>query len=298
MENSADLKYVTLANNETYAYREAGTSHQVLIFIHASMASSLYFKTIFPYFEKEYRIIAPDSRLYGNSTCYNPPNSLDDLAEDIKLFVEKLEIRQFTLLGWCSGGGIAIKFAAKYPKFVTKLILLHPLGVHGMPKYLVDEKGDFTKIRAKKFEEISTLPSVKRADLAVKEKDRRFIEGIVLKCCFGGRFQPDKELLYALVTESLHLKSFFVAAHMLNMFNISSENNGVSEGTGEVQKIQCPTLVICGKKDMIVPPEEGVKIAKLIGEKAQIKIFEDCGHCVIFDCPEEFTKVAKEFLSS
>jgi len=298
MELSADLKFAPLANNETYAYREAGKSHKILIFIHGNQSSSFYFETIFPYFSKEYRIIAPDLREYGLSTCYKPPNSLDDLVEDLKLFVEKLGIEQFALLGWSLGGGIAMKFAAKYPSYVTKLILLHSIGVQGLPKYLVNEKGENTQIRAKNFEEILLIPSVEEVDLALKEKDRNVIEARVLKVFFGGRFQPDKELLDALVTESLHQKSFFLSSHMLNTFNISDENNGVSEGTGEIHKIQCPTLIICGKKDTSCPVEEGEKIAKYLGEKAQIKIFEDCGHCAIFDYPEEFTNLVKEFLKN
>jgi len=296
MQQKYDVKYAPLPNNETYAYREAGYSHNILILLHGNLSSSYYYETIFPSFSHEYRVIAPDLRGYGHSTSYTPPDSIDDLVQDLKLFVEHLNIEKFALLGWSLGGGLAMKFAANYPSHVTKLILFHSVGIKGLPKYLEDEHEEPTNIRAKTFEDLMPLKAVADLDLALKEKDRAVVEARCMKTFFCGRYKPSREELDAYVNETMLQKSFFIASNMLNIYNISNEDNGVNQGTGEIDKIECQTLVICGRKDPAVPVEEGEKIVKLLGEKAQIKIFEDCGHFAIGDYFEEFVDLLHKFL--
>ena len=72
MEPSATLKYIPLSNGETYAYRDYGTSENVIVFIHGNFSSSYFFEIIFPQFTDKYRVIAPDLRGYGHSTNHTP----------------------------------------------------------------------------------------------------------------------------------------------------------------------------------------------------------------------------------
>lgn len=43
---------------------------------------------------------------------------MEDFADDIKLFLDELDIKQFIFVGWSMGGGIGIQFAIKYPSMV------------------------------------------------------------------------------------------------------------------------------------------------------------------------------------
>ena len=40
---------------------------------------------------------------------------------------------------------------------------------------------------------------------------------------------------------------------LLNIYNISDEDNGINIGTGEVSKIKTPTLIIHGEQDLCIP---------------------------------------------
>ena len=118
------------------------------------------------------------------------------------------------------------------------------------------------------------------------------LEGTVL----NGRNKLTPEVLKGWISESLKQKSYLNSAQMLNSYNISEENNEVSEGTGEIKKIQCPVLLIYGKNDVLVPLKEGERIKDLLGDKAQLKVF-DCGHFAILHYPDEFVSLINEFIS-
>ena len=63
----------------------------------------------------------------------------------------------------------------------------------------------------------------------------------------------------------------------------------------DLARIQCPTLVICGRQDLVTPPELAEEIAHGIPD-AQISIIEDCGHLSTLDQPDEVSKRLLEWV--
>jgi pimeloyl-ACP methyl ester carboxylesterase len=59
--------------------------------------------------------------------------------------------------------------------------------------------------------------------------------------------------------------------------------------------IDCPTLVICGREDVITPPELSREIAAGI-RHAELKIIEQCGHLSTLDQPGEVNKLLHEWI--
>ena len=296
MEPSATLEYAPLSNGETYAYRDYGTSDNIIVFIHGNFSSSYFFEIIFPQFTDKYRVIAPDLRGYGHSTNHTPALSADELAEDLKLFFDHLKLKKLALLGWSTGGGVLMKFTARYPDYVSKLILYHSIGVQGAPFYTAGEKDATTEVRAKNIEELKTNPQILAVEQLIQTKNEDLAQKRAEVRVFNGRNKLPPEVLKRCISESLKQKSYLNSAQILNSYNISDESNGVSEGTGEINKIQCPVLLICGKDDVLVPLKEGERIKNLLGDKAQLKVF-DCGHFAILHYPDEFVSLMNEFIS-
>ena len=296
MEPSATLEYAPLSNGETYAYRDYGDSENVIVFIHGNVSSSYFFEMIFPQFTNKYRVVAPDLRGYGHSTNHTPALTTDELAEDLKLFFDHLKLGKFTLLGWSTGGGVVMKFAARYPEYVSKLILYHSIGVQGFAHYLAEEKDAPKKVRAKTYEELKTCPLVLMAESMIWDKDEAAMEKLLKEQMFNGRNKLPPEVLKGCVSEALKQKGYLNSAQLLNVFNISEENNGISEGTGEIKKIQCPVLLINGRDDFAVSLEEGEKTKNLLGDKAQLRVF-DCGHFAMLHFPDDFVSIVNEFIS-
>jgi pimeloyl-ACP methyl ester carboxylesterase len=59
--------------------------------------------------------------------------------------------------------------------------------------------------------------------------------------------------------------------------------------------ITCPTLVICGRDDLITPPELAKEMADGI-RHAKLKLIEQCGHLSTLDQPEEVNHLLLDWI--
>lgn len=60
--------------------------------------------------------------------------------------------------------------------------------------------------------------------------------------------------------------------------------------------ITCPTLVICGRDDLITPPELAMEIADGI-RQSKLRIIEQCGHLATLDQPEEVSRLLVKWIA-
>ena len=117
-------------------YIEQG-SGQPLILLHGNGEDISYFDHQIPYFSKNYRVIAIDTRGHGQSPKGNKSFTIKQFSEDLHDFMNEKKIEKAIILGFSDGGNIALTFALKHPERVEKLILnganLFPSGVK--PRY-------------------------------------------------------------------------------------------------------------------------------------------------------------------
>ena len=64
---------------------------------------------------------------------------------------------------------------------------------------------------------------------------------------------------------------------------------------GLLERIRIPTLVLWGKQDRILPPEEGLRLATEI-PRARLVVLPDTGHIPQEETPEEFSHAVGQFL--
>ena len=60
-------------------------------------------------------------------------------------------------------------------------------------------------------------------------------------------------------------------------------------------ELKAPTLVICGAKDRLIPPENSRLLASRI-PNAELAMIENAGHGFITDSAEESSKIILSFL--
>src|SRR5690348_3645176 len=72
----------------------------------------------------EYHVIAPDLRGHGQSE-WDPQErySDDQLAADVHVLVQQLQLPPFTLIGHSMGGAVAFTYAATYPEDVKRVVI-------------------------------------------------------------------------------------------------------------------------------------------------------------------------------
>ena len=135
-----------------HAYIEKG-SGEPLIMLHGNGESKEYFEHQIPYFAKDYRVIALDTRGHGETPKGTKPFKLWQFAEDLKDFMDEKGIEKANLLGFSDGGNIALLFALKYPEKVDRMILN---GANIFPEGMAEP--DFSKIVAAYERNKAALP--------------------------------------------------------------------------------------------------------------------------------------------
>ena len=117
------------------SYLSAGDPEKkLLILVHGNVSSNLFWKQTISDLAKDYRVIAPDLRGYGDTDAMpiDATRGLRDWSDDLKSFVNALNISQpFHLLGWSMGGGIVMQYAIDNPSELASMILLSPVSPFG-----------------------------------------------------------------------------------------------------------------------------------------------------------------------
>jgi len=132
--NNKNGKYVNV--NNVQLYYEVYGSGKPLLLLHGNGQSINAFIHQVDVFKKHYKVIIVDCRGRGNSTYdYNKELTYDLEVDDIKLFLDKINIEKAHILSWSDGGIIGLLMAIKYPEKVDKLIAI---GANINPEGLVD----------------------------------------------------------------------------------------------------------------------------------------------------------------
>ncbi|MDN5200257.1 alpha/beta hydrolase [Fulvivirgaceae bacterium BMA10] len=108
-------------------YREAGSKDApTILLLHGYPTSSHMFRNLIRDLSGEYHLLAPDYPGYGRSE--QPPMAefeytFDNMAKIIEGFLEKLEVKKYSLYLMDYGAPIGYRIAAKYPERVESLIV-------------------------------------------------------------------------------------------------------------------------------------------------------------------------------
>lgn len=71
--------------------------------IHGNRSSSAYYDTMSVTLRPYFNVYAIDLRGYGESTYNKQLESVDDFAEDLKLFFDEIKLKKFSLAGLSLG---------------------------------------------------------------------------------------------------------------------------------------------------------------------------------------------------
>ncbi|MDQ0000746.1 alpha/beta fold hydrolase [Pseudarthrobacter sulfonivorans] len=79
---------------------------------------------------QRYRVIRPDHPGFLLSDDF-PTANIRDIAQMHKELLDRLDVRQFTLVGCSMGGWVAAELAMLVPERITELVLIGPVGMVG-----------------------------------------------------------------------------------------------------------------------------------------------------------------------
>lgn len=112
------------ANDLILSYIDEGEG-DVIVLIHGFCGSPGYWERVIPMLSKTHRVIAPALRGHGMSSAVSGPFTIDDMAEDIKFLLDRLQISKVNMFGHSLGGYVTLAFAEHYPKILSSFGLVH-----------------------------------------------------------------------------------------------------------------------------------------------------------------------------
>jgi len=93
--------------------------------VHGGGANAHWFDFVAPGFNTDYHVRAIDLRGHGDSEWADPPDySYARYAADLSEAVDRLDLRDFVLIGHSMGGMCSLIYSATYPGRVAKLIVV------------------------------------------------------------------------------------------------------------------------------------------------------------------------------
>lgn len=298
MESQAvQMKKVNLPNGESIAYRERDGGNQNVLLIHGNMTSSKHWDLLIESMKPEFKVYAIDLRGFGESSYNRPVMSIKEFADDVKLFVDEIDLQDFSIIGWSTGGAVGMQFAADHPGYCDKLILLASASTRGYPFFGTTPEGlpDVSN-RLTTYEDVKSDPGKTIAvQTAYDQKNRGFLKAMWNMLIYTDR-QPDEERYEEYIDDILTQKNLAEVYHSLNLFNISQVHNGITEGTKQVENIRIPVLVLRGNRDLVVTERMTEEILEDFEGRAKYIELTNCGHSPLVDDLPQLQQHIEAFL--
>ena len=291
-----DKKFVELGNGEKYAFIETGKGAPLLL-IHGNMSSGVHFSPILPALAEKFHCFAPDLRGFGDSSYNKPFGSLKELAGDVKLFADRMGLKEAYVIGWSTGGGVALELAAAEPQFVKAVFSIEGASHKGYPIFKKDEKGmPIVGSLYSSPDEMGEDPvQVKPVSLAFAAKNFQATDALWKATIYvvNKPSQKDNEIL---INETMKQVCLNELDWSLANINMSNSPNFYQKGDDTIKNVVCPCAFTSGELDMVVPRYMVMENVNAV-KNSKLLAYEKCGHSPLVDCPDRLIKDITEFFA-
>jgi proline iminopeptidase len=222
----------------------------------------------------------------GNGRSEDGPREGWNLAQwgdDVRAFCDALGIARPIVLGASFGGMVALAYATRHPDHPSKLVLISTEAAGGTYRdrrvALFERFGgpEVGALARRRFLEVQGHP-----DQVSLDAWRRLAMPLYT------RTPRDPDMARRAVSRS----------EVLHWFTKPGGESHTFDMFPELDRIQCPTLVLGGEDDPIHPIESQADIAaSLPAHLVQFERFANCGHAVVPDAPERAMAVIRDFIA-
>ena len=225
------------------------------------------------------QIIYLDHRGNGRSTGDDPATwNLAQWADDLKSFCDVLGIEKPIVFGASFGGFVAQAYATRHPDHPAKLILASTAAK-------IDFSVMFDAFGRRGGTEARTIAEAHWTKPTAETRARFFKVCLPL---YTTRSTGPPDWLQRAIVKSA------VALHFNGMLN----ELGRMDFRAALARVACPTLVLAGDCDPVMPmPFSEVIAASLPRHLVQFERFTNCGHGIIPDEPERAFQIIRAFIA-
>lgn len=281
-EQSIEITHHTATVNDIHIhYVQAGNAQTAIVLLHGSPKTWYEWRYIIPELAKNFTVIAPDLRGFGDSDKPQSGYDKKTVAADIHQLVEQLGFSTVHLVGHDIGSTAAYAYASLYPNEVEKLALLDvpPLGI-GPQEWA-------PSLWHMQFNMTPDLP-----EMLLEGKMRPYLKWFYGDGWLHGKPKPlgisEADLdEYVRTYSSPGAISTWLAHY--RSFPQDMQDNAEFVKT----KLRMPVLTIAGADGL---GDWAYKVMTVAAESVEGVLIEDCGHWIPEEQPEQLLNHLNHFL--
>ena len=258
-------------------YEDHGSGKPVVLIHGYPLSGAAWERQVPVLLEAGYRVITYDRRGFGQSSKPTTGYNYDTFAEDLRVLLNHLGLRDFALVGFSMGGGEIARYIGRHgSKGVTKAVF-----ISSIPPYLLKAPDNPEGVDG------STFDGIQKAIIA--DRYAFFTE-------FFKNFYNTDQLQGTRVSEQAVRSSWNIAAGTSATASLACVATWLEDFRKDLPKITVPTLVIHGDADRIVPfPASGQRTAKLV-PGARLVVVKNGPHYIPWTHADEVNPALVNFL--
>jgi pimeloyl-ACP methyl ester carboxylesterase len=230
-----------------------------------------------PRIAQERRVIAPDLPGHGLSDSPREDISIQGCGRMVHALAEQLGIERAVVVGNSMGGFVSSEVAIQFQDFVERLMLVSAAGISSAS---VSEAPVMTLGRIGAA--ITSATAARHRQLAARPLTRHFAMA-------RGARHPAK------LKGDLVWEGFMKGAGRDGFLDALRANLGY-DFRERVAEIRCPTLIVWGGEDAIIPVRDAEEYERLIDDSRKV-VMEDTGHIPMAERPGAFNDLLIEFIA-
>jgi pimeloyl-ACP methyl ester carboxylesterase len=254
------------------------TGEDPIVFIHGLAGSWQNWLENIPHFARDRRVIALDLPGFGHSPMPAETISISGYGRIVEAVLDELGAEGAEIVGNSMGGFIGAEVAIQFPERVKRLVLVSSAGLTVRPK-----RNDHVFAALRRTENVLAFYSgwfaARSEVLARRPRMRRVMMDMVT--AHADRLPAP---LIAEQVKGSGKPGFMDALDTLTSYPIRDR----------LGEITCPTLVIWGTRDRLVPVQDAFAFEELIPDARAI-VWADTGHLPMLERPDAFNEVVERF---
>jgi pimeloyl-ACP methyl ester carboxylesterase len=278
----AHLRWVTLRGRPVNVLDfNPGPTRPAVVFLHGLSGCWQNWLQSIPPLRADHRVIALDLPGFGESPMPADPISVSAYARLVVELLDELGIDAATIVGNSMGGFVACEIAIRFPARVERLVLVAAAGLS--LRHMRHERRRGLRARLENILFFGLGRLARETDLVVRS--RRLRRSLLLLVAA----HPER-LSGPLILEQAHgagKPGFDDALEAMTAYPIRDR----------LGEIGCPTLVVWGEEDRLVPVRDAAEFTWLIPGARKV-LYPDTGHMVMLERPEQFNADVRAFITS